>query len=295
MCKGSHTITVDTFVSNTTSGAGLGLEKIRIKGKSGYFDGNHREGGLLQIECKHTGASYEIYEHSAGNYIDTGYSLVEPLEDSTSQTNYTQISSNSTITITSPSQFSVIDEVDLSGFSKDYTADHSNSFYDSDFMNRNGGNAYFKKRIVLESAEDYCDIYQLHSKTNNVNNGVFYRLNALETTLASAWTTFAGSQLESGISTNLGGAYYDGAYLKIGNLVRLRGILAKTDANFSGTIFVKIATLPSGYRPAKIIQLGYQLSSQIYLNPNGDVKLSILTSSDQLAFVSLDNISFNIV
>ncbi len=177
--KGSHTITVDTYVASQSSGGNLGIAKMRIRANSSYGDSSHRQGALLQIFSRHSDANYTIYEHAAGNYIDTGFSLVEPVEHSTTQTDYTQISTNSSISVSSPSGFSTVDEVPLESFIKDYTPDHTSAtVYEGDFMTRNGGNAYFKRRIVMESTAE--DIYQTHANAGSLSNGVFTRLAAIE-------------------------------------------------------------------------------------------------------------------
>ena len=174
--KASHTINVDIFAASTDSA--LGIAQIRLLANSAVYDGNHRQGALLEIYSRHSNATYTLYEHAGGNYIENGFSLITPQVHSSTQTNYTQISSGSTISVSSPSGFTTVDSVVLEDFQKDYTDDHSDSSYDADFVYRCGANAYFKRRIVLETTAE--DIYQTHANTSSLSNGVFTRLTAIE-------------------------------------------------------------------------------------------------------------------
>jgi len=240
--KASYTITVDTYVASKSGSSNTGIDKIRLRANGSYFDGSQRRGCLLQIFCENDNANYTIYEHAGGNYIETGFNLVTAIEDSSTQSNFTKISTNSTISV-NPTDFETVDEVDLNDFSKDYTPDHGDSQYEADFMNRNGGNAYFKKRIVLESDEDYCDIYQLHSNTTNVNNGVFYRLSVLEGDTGLTWTNISYP------SGYISGNNHPLQYCKRGDFVKIRGVMIKSSGNFPSSIV--ITTLTSVIRPNK--------------------------------------------
>ena len=176
--KASHTINVDIFGASKSASGNLGIAQIRVFANSGLFDSNHRQGALIQIFSRHSSATYTIYEHAGGNYIENGFSLIPPQIHSSSQTNYTQVSTGSTISVSSPSGFTTVDSVSLETFQKDYTDDHSDSSYEADFVYRCGANAYFKRRIVLETTAE--DIYQTHAKTSSLSNGVFTRLAEIE-------------------------------------------------------------------------------------------------------------------
>jgi len=176
--KASYTINVDTYASSKSSGSNTGISNVRLRANGSYFDSSQRQGCLLQIFSKSTAANYTIYEHAGGNYIETGFDLVSPEEDSTSTSSFTKISDSSTITVSNVANYITVDEVDLDDFNKDYTLDHSDSQYEGDFLYRCGGNAYFKRRIVMESTAE--DIYQTHANSSSLSNGVFTRLTAIE-------------------------------------------------------------------------------------------------------------------
>ena len=176
--KASYTINVDTYASSKSSNSNTGISNVRLRANGSYFDGSQRQGCLLQIFSKSTSANYTIYEHAAANYIETGFDLVSPEINSTSTSSFTKISDGSTITVSNVANYITVDSVDLDDFNKDYTTDHSDSQYEGDFLVRCGGNAYFKRRIVMESTTE--DIYQTHSNSSSLSNGVFTRLTAIE-------------------------------------------------------------------------------------------------------------------
>ena len=176
--KASYTINVDTYASSKSSNSNTGISNVRLRANGSYFDGSQRQGCLLQIFSKSTSANYTIYEHAAANYIETGFDLVSPEINSTSTSSFTKISDGSTITVSNVANYVTVDAVDLDDFNKDYTLDHSDSQYEGDFLYRCGGNAYFKRRIVMESTAE--DIYQTHANSSSLSNGVFTRLTAIE-------------------------------------------------------------------------------------------------------------------
>lgn len=103
-------------------------------------------------------------------------------------------------------------------------------------------------------------------------------------TLGSTWT---GLSFFSGW-TNVGGAYTGGGYKKIGDMVFLRGLVARASG-----VLLTIATLPPGYRPtAKQI---FSVTSdyafgQVTIDSDGVITLNIGTAG---ASVSLSGISFS--
>lgn len=103
--------------------------------------------------------------------------------------------------------------------------------------------------------------------------------------LGGAW---AGLSFGSGWA-NYGGAYQTGQYKKVGDLVLLRGLVARTSG-----VGTTIATLPSGYRP--LAQCLYIMNTD-----TGVGRLDIQTDGQIIAtaggtgWVQLDNLSFSVV
>jgi hypothetical protein len=188
-CKFTLSVIHANFTINIDNGGlmwddNTGLEQVRLVGTSntGY---NASNGALFQIKATHANARFEIYEH-ASNLISNGFSLVTPVtdldsNDARTRTTFTQISTGNTLTVANVSTFGVRDSINIEDFGKDFTLDFpSQSLFDADYLYRCGQIAYFKKRVVLESASE--DIFQTHAKVSaNNSNGLFYRTDALET------------------------------------------------------------------------------------------------------------------
>lgn len=103
-------------------------------------------------------------------------------------------------------------------------------------------------------------------------------------TLGSTWT---GLSYFSGW-TDFGGAYTSGGYKKVGDIVFLRGLVARASG-----VLMTIATLPSGYRPAaKEIFSAPSASGygQVTIDSAGVITLDVGTPGSS---VSLSGISFS--
>lgn len=103
--------------------------------------------------------------------------------------------------------------------------------------------------------------------------------------LGGAWT---GLSFGSGWA-NYGGAYQTGQYKKVGDLVLLRGLVARTSG-----VGTTIATLPSGYRP--LAQCLYIMNTD-----TGVGRLDIQTDGQIIAisggtgWIQLDGLSFSVL
>ncbi len=239
--RGSHTINVDVFGAPKVSG-NLGIAKIRLLARNTLFDSDHRQGALLQIFTRHTDASYTIYEHVGGNYIENGFSLVNPRVSSSTTTSWTQVSTGSTISVGTLSNFAIVDEISLETLQTDYTPDHSDTSFDADFLYRCGAIAYFKRRLVIENATE--DIYRTHADTSNTSNGLFYRMGVLD---SPTWTALT---VGSGMTAGAGGSNSKNRmeYVVSKERVYIRGYIEKTNGNNFATGDV-LFTLPSAIRP----------------------------------------------
>jgi hypothetical protein len=90
---------------------------------------------------------------------------------------------------------------------------------------------------------------------------------------------------------NYGGGYYNGHYKKVGDLVFLRGLVARSSG--SGTT---IATLPSGFRPSSrslfgVLTSALSGSDRVDVDSNGD----IILVSGGVGYVQLDGLVFSTI
>jgi hypothetical protein len=103
-------------------------------------------------------------------------------------------------------------------------------------------------------------------------------------------TSWAGLSFGSGWG-NYGGGYYNGHYKKVGDLVFLRGLVARSSG--SGTT---IATLPSGFRPSSrslfgVLTSALSGSDRVDVDSNGD----IILVSGGVGYVQLDGLVFSTI
>lgn len=144
-----------------------------------------------------------------------------------------------------------------------------------------------EKKVFLDFLRRVERQYQQTARVLNENStDVESRLTAMETD--SGW--IAPTLLNSWV--NYGSGLANAGYRKIGNLVRLRGIVK------DGTGAVAIFTLPSGYRPTvQVISAAVAFDGAVHVAGRVDVE----TDGDVILYnpaggagdwVSLDNVSF---
>lgn len=111
----------------------------------------------------------------------------------------------------------------------------------------------------------------------------------LESKFFPAFTevTFNGSW------ANYGEPYEEASYAKLGNVVRLRGLIKHATTSTTGTVF----TLPAGYRPAKTRRLVIDAGTGqavVTINNSGVFAIASYINGGAATTIGLEMVSFDL-